>query len=325
MATMPNRLLAKLLVKYPEFWGVNSEWIDWDLAAKQLANNLKEQLGYPITTKDVRLKVKIVKFGLKKLDNLDKPKMTRRTALDAFLWYALRLGLRNAADRMSKQLISDGKNKENRRRYSEDKETDKVSEHWLPYLNEPIDQTTSSGSQSPARIDYLDIYGQGPSLVITCAVYMRCVEFAFPLDLVKRWDRRLYAVDNADLLHDQLDGSDDGRASIAASDDVNLQEVQDIECIINQEYTVHCKRDGDNHEVYVPFSFLCHYFDISRTMSSPASPLTTINGNSDSQAQSKFLWMHSTAKINIPKGKYDSRGVFMYFENYNVEIRDQCG
>uniref|UniRef100_A0A1A9VX68 heparosan-N-sulfate-glucuronate 5-epimerase n=1 Tax=Glossina austeni TaxID=7395 RepID=A0A1A9VX68_GLOAU len=160
-------------------------------------------------------------------------------------------------------------------------------------------------------------------MVITCAVYMRCVEFTFPQDLVKRWDRRLYAVGNADLLHDQLDGSDDGRGSIAASDGVNLQELQDIECIINQEYTVHCKRDGDNHEVYVPFSFLRHYFDISGTMSSPASPLTTIDGNSDSHAQSKFLWMHSTAKINIPKGKYDSRGVFMYFENYNVEIRDR--
>uniref|UniRef100_A0A1B0GDK9 heparosan-N-sulfate-glucuronate 5-epimerase n=1 Tax=Glossina morsitans morsitans TaxID=37546 RepID=A0A1B0GDK9_GLOMM len=160
-------------------------------------------------------------------------------------------------------------------------------------------------------------------MVITCAVYMRCVEFTFPQDLVKRWDRRLYAVGNADLLHDQIDGSDDGIGGIAASDGVNLQELQDIECIINQEYTVHCKRDGDNHEVYVPFSFLRHYFDISGTMSSPASPLTTIDGNSDSQAQSKFLWMHSTAKINIPKGKYDARGVFMYFENYNVEIRDR--
>uniref|UniRef100_A0A1A9UWJ1 Uncharacterized protein n=1 Tax=Glossina austeni TaxID=7395 RepID=A0A1A9UWJ1_GLOAU len=157
-------------------------------------------------------------------------------------------------------------------------------------------------------------------MIITCVVYMRCVEFTFPQDLVKRWDRRLYAVGNADLLHDQLDGSDNVRSGIAAKDGFKLQELQDIDYIINQEYTVHCKRDGDNHEVYVPFSFLRHYFNISGTMSSPASPLPTIDGNSDSQAQNKFLWMHTTAKINIPKGKYDVRGVFMYFENYNVEI-----
>uniref|UniRef100_A0A1B0AD68 Transposable element P transposase-like RNase H domain-containing protein n=1 Tax=Glossina pallidipes TaxID=7398 RepID=A0A1B0AD68_GLOPL len=179
-------------MKYPKLWGVSSDWVDWDLAAKQLAANLTEQLGCPITTKNVRLKVKTIKYGLKNLDKLDNSKVTRQTTLEAFLWYALKLGLRNAAGKISKQLICDGKMQESK--YSGhlkyfDK-TDKVNERWLPHINELIEQTkrirdiytrefvtdqemvdetleelvmaageptTSSAIQSPANIDYLDI------------------------------------------------------------------------------------------------------------------------------------------------------------------------
>ena len=37
----------------------------------------------------------------------------------------------------------------------------------------------------------------------------------------------------------------------------------------------------------------------------------------------RFEWSHSYSKVYYPKGKYDPRGVFMYFENYNVEVRDR--
>jgi len=37
----------------------------------------------------------------------------------------------------------------------------------------------------------------------------------------------------------------------------------------------------------------------------------------------RFEWLHSYSKIVNPKGKYDPRGVFMTFENYNVEVRDR--
>lgn len=157
-------------------------------------------------------------------------------------------------------------------------------------------------------------------VIITCAVYMRCAEFTFPHDLVKRWDRKLYAVGgNTDLLNNNLGdgGGGDGDGS-------DLTPLQDIECLINQEYTIRCKRDEEDHEVYVPFSFIRNYFDISGSMSNPASP-QAIEGSNDvlPLPASKFLWMHSTAKINLPKGKYDPRGLFMYFENYNVEVRIQ--
>ena len=36
--------------------------------------------------------------------------------------------------------------------------------------------------------------------------------------------------------------------------------LQDIECLINKEYTVQCRRDGS--EVYLPFSFIEKYFEV---------------------------------------------------------------
>lgn len=79
-----------------------------------------------------------------------------------------------------------------------------------------------------------------------------------------------------------------------------------IDCVINQEYSVSCVQKGD--EVFVPFSFLRDYFEIFGSLSATdGGPI-------------RFEWSHSNAKINYPKGTYDPRGIFMYFENYNVEV-----
>lgn len=37
----------------------------------------------------------------------------------------------------------------------------------------------------------------------------------------------------------------------------------------------------------------------------------------------RFEWSHSYSKVYHPKNKYDPRGVFTTFENYNVEVRDR--
>lgn len=37
----------------------------------------------------------------------------------------------------------------------------------------------------------------------------------------------------------------------------------------------------------------------------------------------RFEWSHSYGQVYHPRGKYDPRGVFMYFEKYNVEARDR--
>ncbi|ALC42166.1 Hsepi [Drosophila busckii] len=134
--------------------------------------------------------------------------------------------------------------------------------------------------------------------VITFCIYMRCDAFSFSPEFVRQLGRR--QTSETGLLH--------ATQSLAAP-------LQDIECSINQEYSIHCKRDENANEVYVPFSFLRQYFDVSGAVSS--------SGGGAGIESPKFNWMHSTAKVNLPKGKYDTRGVFMYFENYNVEVRDR--
>ncbi|EZA59450.1 hypothetical protein DMN91_010920 [Ooceraea biroi] len=83
---------------------------------------------------------------------------------------------------------------------------------------------------------------------------------------------------------------------------------QEIDCHINGDYSIGCRKEGD--EVYVPFSFIHKYFEIY-------GKLATYDG------LERFEWLHSYSKIVNPKGKYDPRGVFMTFENYNVEVRDR--
>lgn len=37
----------------------------------------------------------------------------------------------------------------------------------------------------------------------------------------------------------------------------------------------------------------------------------------------RFEWSHSYSKVYYPKTRYEPRGVFLYFENYNVELRER--
>ncbi|XP_008548880.1 D-glucuronyl C5-epimerase B [Microplitis demolitor] len=83
---------------------------------------------------------------------------------------------------------------------------------------------------------------------------------------------------------------------------------QEIDCNINGEYLIGCRREGD--EVYIPFSFIHKYFEVY-------GKLATYDG------LERFEWLHSYSKIVRPKSKYDPRGVFMTFENYNVEVRER--
>lgn len=86
---------------------------------------------------------------------------------------------------------------------------------------------------------------------------------------------------------------------------VELRGSVDIDCDINGEYLIACKKDGS--EVYVPVSFLKKYFEIYGELTS----------------DDRFKWAHSYSKIYHPKSKYDPVGVYLYFENYNVEVRDR--
>ncbi|XP_076365388.1 D-glucuronyl C5-epimerase B-like [Tachypleus tridentatus] len=87
-----------------------------------------------------------------------------------------------------------------------------------------------------------------------------------------------------------------------------LNKLDDIDCLINEKYTVPCKQEED--EVYVPFSFLHEYFEVY-------GKIVKQNG------EERFEWQHSYSKVYYPRGKYDPHGVFMWFENYNVAVRDR--
>ncbi len=85
---------------------------------------------------------------------------------------------------------------------------------------------------------------------------------------------------------------------------------QEIECLINNEYSIQGRREED--EVYLPFSFIEKYFEVYGT-------IATHNG------RERFEWHHSNAKIYplYEKEPYKSDGVFMTFDHYYVESRDR--
>lgn len=87
----------------------------------------------------------------------------------------------------------------------------------------------------------------------------------------------------------------------------DLQVAEEIDCDINGEYEIGCRKEGD--EVYIPFSFLHKYFEVY-------GKLATYDG------LEKFEWSHSYSKVYTPKEKYEPREVFMSFENYNVEVNE---
>ncbi|XP_056641918.1 D-glucuronyl C5-epimerase B [Diorhabda sublineata] len=92
------------------------------------------------------------------------------------------------------------------------------------------------------------------------------------------------------------------------SKSLDVLTTEEIDCEINGDYIIGCRKEGD--DVYLPFSFLHRYFEVY-------GKLATYDG------VERFEWSHSYSKVYRPKSKYDPKGVFMYFENYNVEVRDR--
>ncbi|KAK6177681.1 hypothetical protein SNE40_015734 [Patella caerulea] len=82
----------------------------------------------------------------------------------------------------------------------------------------------------------------------------------------------------------------------------------DIDCVINGEYRIKCRRETS--EVFVPFSFVQKYFEIY-------GKISTEDGFE------KLAWEHSYSTVHRPREHYSPGGVFMSFEFYNVEERDR--
>uniref|UniRef100_A0A147BGL5 heparosan-N-sulfate-glucuronate 5-epimerase n=1 Tax=Ixodes ricinus TaxID=34613 RepID=A0A147BGL5_IXORI len=97
-----------------------------------------------------------------------------------------------------------------------------------------------------------------------------------------------------------------GNANLAAKGRAHVS--QDIPCIINDEYSVSCRREAS--EVYVPFSFLRKYFEVY-------GKLAYRDG------KEVLDWQHSYSKVMVPQARYQHTGPFLWFENYNVAVRDR--
>lgn len=106
--------------------------------------------------------------------------------------------------------------------------------------------------------------------------------------------------------HNSKDWHRNGKTASKLIGETQLAE--EIDCDINGEYIIGCRKEGD--EVYLPFSFLHKYFEVY-------GKLANYDG------LERFEWSHSYSKVYHPKAKYDPKGVYMYFENYNVEVRER--
>ncbi|XP_013394261.1 D-glucuronyl C5-epimerase B-like [Lingula anatina] len=80
-----------------------------------------------------------------------------------------------------------------------------------------------------------------------------------------------------------------------------------IKCHINAEYDIPCRREKE--EVFVPFSFIQNYFDITGKLEKE-------------EEGGRLQWLHSYSKISKPRENYTTGGVYMHFDHYFVENRD---
>uniref|UniRef100_A0A1B0BXG1 Uncharacterized protein n=1 Tax=Glossina palpalis gambiensis TaxID=67801 RepID=A0A1B0BXG1_9MUSC len=102
MAYIANELISKLLLRYSELWGVDGGPICWEVVGRELADRLTNKTNHLLTVDVVRYTANAIKTALRQLD-----KSKGRTTLCARLWYAYKLGLTHAVDRMTKQMIVD--------------------------------------------------------------------------------------------------------------------------------------------------------------------------------------------------------------------------
>ncbi|KAE8739430.1 hypothetical protein FOCC_FOCC015071 [Frankliniella occidentalis] len=139
----------------------------------------------------------------------------------------------------------------------------------------------------------------GLVFLATWSLWNRCLDGLHP----PGWDNS-YKHNGDGPLQDVFSGN----SPVADRQTSELQGYEEIDCLINGDIALKCRKEGD--EVYLPFSFIHKYFEVY-------GKLATYDG------YERFEWSHSYSKVFYPKGKYEPSGVFMYFENYNVEVRER--
>ncbi|XP_015916541.1 D-glucuronyl C5-epimerase B [Parasteatoda tepidariorum] len=115
-------------------------------------------------------------------------------------------------------------------------------------------------------------------------------------------------IESSDLFKFDENNADDDDGGQRVKLRSGLRALEEIDCFINDEYTVSCRQD--NGEVYIPYSFIRKYFEVYGKIVKHSGV-------------DRFEWQHSYSKVYFPKQKYNPSKVFLWFENYNVEVRDR--
>ncbi|XP_022251694.1 D-glucuronyl C5-epimerase-like isoform X2 [Limulus polyphemus] len=152
--------------------------------------------------------------------------------------------------------------------------------------------------------------------ITTLTYWIRCGDVtSAPFDHLDRSNPKAGMKGNLYSLDSEDDNFSENDASPLVQEGVplirtrgGLKTLDDIDCLINEEYTVSCKQEDG--EVFIPFTFLHEYFEVYGKV---------VQHNDEKH----FEWQHSYSKVYHPRGKYDPHGVFMWFENYNVGVRDR--
>uniref|UniRef100_A0A1B0BNK9 Uncharacterized protein n=1 Tax=Glossina palpalis gambiensis TaxID=67801 RepID=A0A1B0BNK9_9MUSC len=104
MPFISDVLFSETLKKYPQCWGLNNKYVNWQKDGKILADELTVTTNTTITLENVCLKYNGIRKSLMRLNK--NPKGKRRTRLGAYLWYAIELGLQHAANRISNDALA---------------------------------------------------------------------------------------------------------------------------------------------------------------------------------------------------------------------------
>uniref|UniRef100_A0A1B0AMB6 Uncharacterized protein n=1 Tax=Glossina palpalis gambiensis TaxID=67801 RepID=A0A1B0AMB6_9MUSC len=110
MVLISNVLFSEALKKYPESWGLDSNYINWQKCGKELADELTDKTDTTVIVGDVCSKWQTRRR--RSLNRLNKNrKGTRCTRLGAYFWYAIKLGLQHAANRISNDILAYGESR----------------------------------------------------------------------------------------------------------------------------------------------------------------------------------------------------------------------
>ncbi|KAG8574909.1 hypothetical protein GDO81_009384 [Engystomops pustulosus] len=113
---------------------------------------------------------------------------------------------------------------------------------------------------------------------------------------------------NGQLRSEEASPQEQQKAPPLVDSKVSGLKYEEIDCLINEDRNVHCRREGN--EVYMPFSWMEKYFEVYGKFV-------------QYDHVERFEFSHSYSKVYAQRGPYHPDGVFMSFEGYNVEVRDR--